>query len=41
MAIVPLVNPWLNGVKVSEWSWMSRIRIRMTFDSSFENHGPP
>src|SRR6516165_4043001 len=37
-AIAPLLNPLLNGVKVSEWSWISR--IRMTFGSSFENHGP-
>src|SRR6516165_10776023 len=38
LATTPLLNPLLNGVKVIEWSWISR--IRMTFDSSFENHGP-
>jgi hypothetical protein len=37
-AMAPLGNPLPNGVKVSEWSWMSS--MRMTFDSSFENHGP-
>jgi hypothetical protein len=38
LAIAPLLKPLLNGVKVIEWSWISR--IRMTFGSSFENHGP-
>src|SRR5215469_18275121 len=38
LAIAPLLNPLLNGVKVSEWSWISR--IRMTLGSSFENQGP-
>src|SRR5713226_1910102 len=38
LEIAPLLNPLLNGVKVSEWSWISR--TKMTFDSSFENHGP-
>src|SRR5689334_20729811 len=38
LAIAPLLNPLLNGAEVTEWSWMSR--IRMTFVSSFENHGP-
>jgi hypothetical protein len=38
LAIAPLLKPLLNGVKVIEWSWISR--IRMTLGSSFENHGP-
>ncbi len=29
LAIAPLLKPLLNGVKVIEWSWISR--IRMTF----------
>src|SRR3984893_15355357 len=38
LEIAPLLKLLLNGVKVIEWSWISR--IRMTFGSSFEKHGP-